>query len=142
VAGRRNDGLRVTEPWTGASRDVRTDEERLTSLFRGSGEAVRLPNMGAVEPSREKAIEPCEPVTDGDSGAGLVFRLECCELDMVERRLIHEARRVGTWLAVSASGMSWSLELGAKLFTLPGSWRCSAASLVILLTMRRGGRPS
>jgi hypothetical protein len=104
-------------------------------LFRGSDEAVRLPNMGAVEPSREKAIEPFEPETDGERGAGLVFRLESCELEMVERRLIHEARRVGTCLAVSASsGMS-------KLFTLPGNCRCSAASLVILLASRRG-RPS
>jgi hypothetical protein len=105
---------------------------------------VRLPNMGAVEPSREKAIEPFEPVTEGDSGAGLVFLLECCELETMERRLIHEARRVGTCLAVSASGMSWSL--GAKLFSLLGTcrWNCcwSAASLVILLTIRRWGRPS
>lgn len=89
---------------------MRTDEERFTSLLGGMGDGDRLPIMGAVEPSWEKAMEPLEQEMEGDSGAGLGFRLEGWELEMVERRLIHDDRRVGTWLAGdSSSEMSWSL---------------------------------
>jgi hypothetical protein len=63
--------------------------------------------MGAVEPLWENAMEPLEHETAGESGDGLVFRLD--ELDMDERRLIHDARRVGTYLAVSTSDTLWSL---------------------------------
>jgi hypothetical protein len=97
----------VAEPRAGASRGPRTDEARLTSLFRGTGEEERLPTMAAVEPSWEKATEPLEHETAGDRGDGLVFRLD--ELDIDERRFIHEARRVGTYLAVSTSDTLWSL---------------------------------
>jgi hypothetical protein len=79
----------------------------LTSLLGGSGEGDRrLPTMGAVEPSCEKAIEPLEYDTDGDSGAGLGFLLECCEFDMVERRCIHERLRDGTCAGRSNSPIS------------------------------------
>lgn len=88
---------------------MRTDEERFTSLFGGRGDGDRVPTMGAVEPSCEKAMEPLEHEMDGDKGAGLGFLLECCELEMVERRFIHEGRRVGTCVVGSSAAMSWSL---------------------------------
>jgi hypothetical protein len=135
VAGRRNDGRR---DWSGNSCGRRSDEDRLTSLFGGNGECDRGPVMGTVEPLWEKATEPLEHDTEGDSGAGLEFRLDCCELDMVERRFIHDRLRDGR---LSSSAMSWSL--GAYPFTTPVDGRSGAVSpLVILLTMRRGWRPS
>lgn len=108
MAGRRKDGRRVEVLVLGSSRGPRIDEERFTSLFRDTGEEDRFPAMGAVEPSWEKAMEPLEHDTAGDSGDGLVFLLD--ELDMEERRLIHEALRDGTYLAVSTSDTLWSLE--------------------------------
>ena len=108
MAGRRKDGRRVAEPETGASRGPRTDEARLTSLLRGTADVERLSITGTVEPSHEKAIEPLEHETAGDSGDGLVARLD--ELEIDERRLIHEARRVGTYLVVSTSDTLCSLE--------------------------------
>lgn len=79
---------------------------------------------------------------DGDCGAGLGFLLEGCELDIDERRFIHERRRVDTCRPGSSSSPSWSL--GAYPFTaapLLGRW-CAVSSLVILLTMRLRERPS
>jgi hypothetical protein len=109
----------------------------LTSLFGGIGEADRRLTMGAVEPLCEKAMEPLEHDTEGESGAGLGFLLDCCELEMLESRLIHERRREGTWER-SSSATSWSLGAyppGAPL----GSWS-AVSPLVILLTMRRRDR--
>jgi hypothetical protein len=45
--------------------------------------------MGAVEPLCEKATEPLEHETEGDSGPGLEVLLEGCELEM-DRRLIQD----------------------------------------------------
>jgi hypothetical protein len=59
--------------------------------------------MGAKEPSCEKAMEPFEHDTDGESGAGLGALLDCCELEMVERRFIQDLLRDGT---CSSSAMS------------------------------------
>jgi hypothetical protein len=113
VAGRRNDGRRDETPWTGASLLLswrrRSEDDRFTSLLGGNGERARLPTMGAVDPLCEKAMEPFEHDTEGDSGAGLGFLLDCCELDMVERRLIHDRRRDGMCVPRSSSAMSWSL---------------------------------
>jgi hypothetical protein len=103
VAGRRNEGRRDAGAWSGNSWGRRREEERLTSLFGGSGECDLGPVMGTVEPSWEKAMEPLEHDTDGDSGAGLEFLLDCCEVDMVERRFIHDRRRDGR---LSSSAMS------------------------------------
>jgi hypothetical protein len=47
--------------------------------------------MGAVDPSCENAMEPFESETEGESGPGLVSRLEGCELDMADRRLYQDA---------------------------------------------------
>jgi hypothetical protein len=80
----------------------------LTSLFGGNGGGGCSPIMGAVEPSWEKAIEPLEQDTDGDSGPGLVFLLEGCELEMADRRLIQEARRDEVRAAGSSSSVSFS----------------------------------
>lgn len=114
MAGRRSEGRRDPEPWEGESRGARTDEERLTSLFGGNGEGDRLPTMGAVEPSCENAIEPFDTDIDGERGPGLEFLLEGCELEILERRLIHEARRVGIWVIEGSSiestwGSSWAV---------------------------------
>jgi hypothetical protein len=106
VAGRRNDGRSDPEPWVGVSSWRRTDEDRLTSLFGGKGDADRLPTMGAVEPSWENAIEPLEHDTDGDSGAGLGFLLDCCELEMLDSRCIHDLLREGTCVVASSSAIS------------------------------------
>lgn len=96
-------------PCVGASCGRRNEEDRFTSLFGGSGERARLPIMGAVDPSCENAIEPFEHETEGDSGAGLGFLLDGCELDMVERRWIHDLLRDGTLMGWSNSAVSWSL---------------------------------
>jgi hypothetical protein len=103
VAGRRNDGRRDPTPCNGLSWGRRNEEDRLTSLFGGNGEWDRGPAIGADEPSSEKAMEPLEHDTDGDSGAGLGFLLDCCELDMVERRFIQDRLREGK---LSNSAMS------------------------------------
>jgi hypothetical protein len=67
--------------------------------------------MGAVEPSCEKAIEPLEHDTDGESGAGLGlgFLLDCGEFEIMERRCIHERLRDGTCPVISSSTVSCSL---------------------------------
>lgn len=75
--------------------------------MRGTGDAERMPNMGVRGPSWEKAIEPLEHETGGESGAGLVLRLD--ELEMAERRLIHESRRADGRRVVSASDVDSSL---------------------------------
>lgn len=85
--------MREPEGCEGASRAPRTDEERLTSLFGGKGEGERLPTIGAVEPSWEKAMDPFEAETEGDMGPGLELRLEVCELEMVERRFFSQLGR-------------------------------------------------
>lgn len=108
MAGRRNEGRSDAAPEADGSRGTRTDEERLTSLFGGSGEGERLPTMGAVEPSLEKAMEPFEYEREGDCGVGLGFRLESCEFEMADKRLIHEGLRVGS-RAVASNSASWSL---------------------------------
>jgi hypothetical protein len=138
VAGRRKDGRRDpdADADADASRVTCTEEERLTSLFGGIGGGGRSPIMGAVEPSWEKAIDPLEQETDGDNGPGLVSLLDAWEVEMVDRRWIHEARRDDARAAGSRSSVSWS---GEGVWPLGG---CSGGSvLVILLTMRRG-RPS
>jgi len=109
----------------------------LTSLFGGIGEAERLPNMGAVEPSWEKAIDPLEHETAGERGAGLGFRLDVVEME--ERRLIHEARRDEGYLAVSASEVDCSL--GAYPFTPLGD-RSAVTSSLVILTIRPWERAS
>lgn len=96
-------------PWAGGSWGRRNEEDRFTSLFRGKGERDRLPIIGAVEPSCEKAMEPLEHDTEGESGAGLAFLLDCCEFDMVERRFIHDCLRDGMMSFESTSAMLWSL---------------------------------
>lgn len=112
MAGRRSEGRREPEPWEGESRGARTDEERLTNLFGGKGEGDRLPIMGAVEPSWENAMEPFDTDIEGDKGPGLEFLLEGCELDILERRLIHEGRRFGTWFVGS---------IGSTMVSMMGS---------------------
>ena len=82
----------------------------MTSLFGGIGGGGCSPIMGAVEPSWEKAIEPLEHDTDGDSGPGLVFLLDACEVEMVDRRWIQEARRDDARAAGSRSSISCSVE--------------------------------
>jgi hypothetical protein len=44
--------------------------------------------------------------TDGESGAGLWLRLGGCEVEMLERRCIHERLRDGACEARSNSAMS------------------------------------
>lgn len=92
-------------------------------------------SIGAVEPSWEKAIDPLEHDTDGESGAGLGFLLEGCELEIEERRFIHEGLRVDMWELVSAADTSCSVSR---------AWAsCSGISpLVILLTSRFWASPS
>jgi hypothetical protein len=142
VAGRRSEGRRDPEPWVGDSRGTRTDEDRLTSLFGGNGEGERLPIMGAVEPSCENAIDPLEHDTEGDSGRGLEFLLEVCELEMVDRRLIQEGLLVETCAARSISSKASMSLWGVKPFTIALRGRKEGSPLVILLTIRRCGRPS
>lgn len=62
--------------------------------------------MGAVEPSWEKAIEPLEQDTDGDKGPGLEFRLVFWELEIVERRFIHDGLRVERFMGSISSTIS------------------------------------
>lgn len=109
VAGRRNEGRRDAVPGAGVSWGRRNEEDRFTSLFGGKGERDRLPIMGAVEPSCENAMEPFEHDTEGESGAGLAFLLDGCELDIVDSRFIHERLRDGACAFESASAMLWSL---------------------------------
>lgn len=66
--------------------------------------------MGAVEPSLEKAMEPLEYEGAGERGVGLGFLSACCcDLDLVERRLIHEGLRIARRAVVSDSAVPWSL---------------------------------
>ena len=97
----------MAAPGAGACPDVRTEDARLTRRFRDADEVEGLPNMGAVEPLWEKAIEPLEQETAGERGAGVPGRLE--ETEMEERRLIQEGRRVGGYLVVSISDTEWLL---------------------------------
>lgn len=113
------------------SRVVRTDEDRFTSLFGGSWGGLRLPIIGTVEPSWEKATDPLEQDTEGDNGAGLGFLLECCETEIVDRRLIHEALLDDNW--VPASDPFAPCSLGAKPLTALSDGRTVASPLVILL---------
>lgn len=69
--------------------------------------------MGAVEPSWENAMEPFETDILGDKGPGLEFLLEGCELEMLERRLIHEGRRVETWF-VGSIGSTTGSNMGSS----------------------------
>ena len=112
VAGRRKEGRREPDGGAEDSRYAWTEEERLTSLLGGMGGGGRSPIMGAVEPSWEKAMEPLEHETEGDCGAGLVFRLEGCEVEMVDRRWIQEARRDDARAAGSRSSPSCSTAVG------------------------------
>lgn len=123
----------------GFSPGLRTEEERLTSLLGGSGGGGRSPGiMGAVEPSCEKAIEPLEQDTEGDSGPGLVSLLEGCELDMTERRLIHDALRdCGRPANGSRSFMFSSLGVVQPL-PLGACRGCEAGSPTVSLLRGRG----
>lgn len=88
--------------------------------------------MGAVEPSWEKAIEPLEYDTDGDIGPGLELRLECCELDIRERRLIQDVL-LEAWVIVSSvSSTSPSRGGGSPLTRMPFG-RSEVSTLDILL---------
>jgi hypothetical protein len=64
--------------------------------------------MGAVEPSWENAMEPLEHDTEGDSGPGLEFLLEFCDVEMVDRRFIQDVFRAGKCNGVSGSSTSLS----------------------------------
>jgi hypothetical protein len=94
--------------------------------------------MGAVEPSWEKAIEPLEHDTDGaiGPGLGLELRLECCELDIIERRLIQDVLLEGGFIVTSTSSTSFSPGDGQPL-TKMLLRRKEVSTLDILLTSRR-----
>jgi hypothetical protein len=64
--------------------------------------------MGAVEPSWEKAMEPLEAETEGESGPGLELRLEAWELEIVERRFLSHVGRCRRVAVGSKSFTSWS----------------------------------
>lgn len=86
-------------------------------------------------------MEPLEQDTEGDKGAGLGFLLECCETEMVERRLIHEALLDDTWVPASDSFAPCSL--GAHpLTTLLGGRIVASPPVILLVVGRRWGRAS
>lgn len=94
-------------PWAGSWSDLRIDDERLTNLFRNDGEVERRPKIEAAEPSWGKAIAPWGHETADERGAGLGVLLE--EMEIEERRLSQEPRRVGGYREVSASEIDRSL---------------------------------
>ena len=85
-------------------------------------------------------MEPLEYETEADRGAGLGFLLDGCEFDMLERRFIHEGRRVEMCVVISRSAMSWSL--GPQLATALLGLCTAVPPLVILRIVRRCERPS
>jgi hypothetical protein len=108
----------------------RVEEARLTSLLGGRGVVGCTPTIGTVEPVFEKAAEPLEWETVGDSGRGLPSGLELCDPDMAERRFIHEGRDLRVNRGPKSAGTP----------SLPGvmlrSWslrRCAGASPVVCL---------
>ena len=83
------------EERNGEPLELRTDDERFTSLFGGSGTGVVSGKMGVVEPACENAIEPFECEMAAEPGREMGVVLDSRELDMLlEKRRSHERGRV------------------------------------------------
>ena len=113
----------------------------MTSLFGGSCGEVRLPTIGTPEPSWERVTEPFEHDTAGDSCAGLVFPLGCCETEIDERRFTHEALLEDTRVTTSDSFAPSSLAVRALLTELGGRL-CVSMLAILVVTGRLCWRPS
>ena len=75
--------------------ELRTEDERFTSLFGGSGNGVRSGNIGVVDPACEKAMEPFECETAAEPGRDMGVEVDSRELDMLlDKRRIHDRGRV------------------------------------------------
>jgi hypothetical protein len=97
VAGRRKTGTGSLEPdeRKGEPLELRTEEERFTSLFGGSGGGVLSGSIGVVDPACEKAIEPFECETAAEPGRDMGVEVDSRELDMLlDKRRIHDRGRV------------------------------------------------
>ena len=114
----------------------------MTSLFGGGCGAVCLRTMGTFEPSWERATEPFEQDTAGDSCAGLVFPLDCCETEMDdERRFTQEALLEDTRVIPSDSFAPCSLAVRALLTELGGRL-CVSVLAILVVAGRLCWRPS
>lgn len=74
---------------------LRTDDERLTSLFRASGGGVESRmlsrNMGSVESVCERASEPFDCEMAAEFGRDIVVWLESRDVDMLlDKRRSHD----------------------------------------------------
>lgn len=103
-------------------------------MFGGGCGGVPLPTTGTFEPSWERVTEPFEHDTAGDSCAGLVFPLGCCETEIDERRFTHEALLEDTRVT-SDSFAPCSLAVRALLTELGG--RLCVSVLAILVVVGR-----
>ena len=96
VAGRRNTGTGNLEPdeRNGEPLELRTEDERFTSLFGGSGSGVPSGSIGVVDPACEKAIEPAECETAADPGRDMGVEVDSRDMDMLlDKRRIHDRGR-------------------------------------------------
>lgn len=109
---------------------LRSEVERFTNLFGGSGNGVLSGSIGVVEPACEKAIEPFECEMAEEPGRDMGVEVDSRELDMLlDKRRIHDRGRLfgvtardplpSSGSAIIRSAPTLKLVLGVKVLFCP-----------------------
>lgn len=121
---------------------ARIEDERLTSLFGGSGGVWWPGRKGRVEPACDCEAEPWEKDMDMEADADADTGREASEgvvvpdrVGKADRRLAHEGReRSGSWGAAASSSATESIARSASKLLR------TEAPVVMRRSRRRGGR--